>query len=94
MAGLAVFALMLIFVLAHLLALCHEKEAVASVGAIDRFGSTSGDVVCDGKDAAKEMVKAGLARVSPEVPSSDDIVFIEEAARHARIGLWKNQSKR
>ncbi len=73
-----------------------EVEVRHSGGAADRYGRTLAFVypVRDGSapSVAHEMLAKGFARVSAHVgdrPCADELLAQERAARHAKLGLWR-----
>lgn len=72
--------------------LCYRKEARVETTQKDRYGRVIGHVWCNGVNANKEMVKQGMAWVYRHYAKDEHLVLLEEAARHARIGLWRDNN--
>lgn len=73
-----------------------DVELRQSDGAADRYGRTLAFVylIRDGsaQSVAHEMLARGFARVSAHVgdrPCADELLARERAARHAKLGLWR-----
>jgi endonuclease YncB( thermonuclease family) len=73
--------------------LCYLKQATVEVINTDRYGRTVGDVTCDGIHANEEMVRGGYAWAYRQYSKGFEYLFpIEEQAKLARLGLWKDAS--
>ncbi len=75
--------------LTYLTRLCTGKEARVLERAMWE-GRIIGKVYCDEVDAAREMVRAGFARVSARSVADTDVALFgdEREARSAAVGLW------
>ena len=73
-----------------LASLCFQREAVLRPTTIDRYGRTVARVVCDGRDANAEQVRAGMAWASTQYQTDPAIARLELQARSARAGLWRD----
>ena len=70
---------------------CYLKQATVEVINTDRYGRTVGDVTCDGVHANEEMVRGGYAWAYRQYSKGFEYLFpIEEQAKLARLGLWKD----
>lgn len=82
--------------LAHksLVNLCLIPQKVRLANAtVDAFGRTIADVECDGKDAATEQLRAGMAWYDPKViPGYEALAGVQTRAQAAGRGLWVQTS--
>ena len=70
--------------------LCFGKTATLIEKSKDRYGRTLARVSCDGTDANAEQVRRGLAWAYTKYLTDPQIKAIEEEARAARLGLWRD----
>lgn len=70
--------------------LCYRKEARIETEEKDRYGRAIGYVWCNGINANEEMVKKGLAWVYRRYAKNERLQMLEDAARYARVGLWRD----
>jgi endonuclease YncB( thermonuclease family) len=71
--------------------LCFGKTATLLEKGKDRYGRTLARVTCDGSDANAEQVRRGLAWAYTKYLTDPQIKAIEEEARAARLGLWRDE---
>ena len=71
--------------------LCFGKTATLLEKSKDRYGRTLARVTCDGTDANAEQVRRGLAWAYTKYLTDPQIKAIEEEARAARLGLWRDE---
>ena len=71
--------------------LCFGKTATLLEKGKDRYGRTLARVTCDGSDANAEQVRRGLAWAYTKYLTDPQIKAIEEEARTARLGLWRDE---
>lgn len=74
----------------HLAALCFQQEATITPKEKDRYGRTVGRVSCRGQDASAAQVRAGMAWAFTKYLRDPEIRRLENAARAAQFGLWKD----
>lgn len=68
-----------------------KQEVKVLIQGADKYGRTIGDVfLSDGTHLNKELVKAGLAWWYCRHSSDDSLKQLEEEARDAKRGLWKD----
>lgn len=73
----------------HLAVLCFQQAATITPKGADRYKRTIADVECQGKDAAQEQVRAGLARYYVKYGKGyEHPALVELDAREAGRGLW------
>ena len=78
---------------AALVRLCERRTATAEVLGRDRYGRVIARVSCEGVSANREQVRRGWAWVYDRYVSRDDPLHrIEERARAAAEGLWRNEA--
>ncbi len=73
---------------AALSALAFGKQARVEVVDIDRYGRTVGEVLVDGIDVNREMVREGHAWAYTKYSHTTEIIELEDSARTAKKGLW------
>lgn len=71
--------------------LCFGKTATLIEKGKDRYGRTLARVTCAGTDANAEQVRRGLAWAYTKYLTDPQIKAIEEEARAARLGLWRDE---
>lgn len=71
-------------------ALMLSKPLIVEVHGTDRLGRTIGTVRVGPLDASLEMLKAGLAWYSPELPGGDALAAAEVQAHTSSRGLWSD----
>jgi micrococcal nuclease len=71
-------------------ALMLSKPLIVEVQGTDRLGRMIGTVRVGPLDASLEMLKAGLAWYSPELPGGDALAAAEVQAHTSRRGLWSD----
>lgn len=71
--------------------LCFRKQATLQVQDVDRYGRTVAVVVCDGIEANREQVARGLAWTYVKYNKDLTLPAIQESAREAKLGLWRDQ---
>lgn len=82
----------------HLSDLVFGAEVAVEYEKRDRYGRIVGKVIRDGQDASLAQIESGLAwhfkRYAAEQSPDDRAVYAraEEAARHAGLGLWAEQT--
>lgn len=57
----------------------------------DRYGRILGNVVVDGKDLSRELLKAGLAWHYRQYSRDSKLQALEDQAHAARRGLWRDE---
>lgn len=73
----------------HLAALCHHETATITMHGQDRYRRILADVECQGRDAGREQVRAGLAWFYVKYGASHQHLAADESeARQANRGLW------
>ena len=70
--------------------LCFGKDARLDVRNKDRYGRTVARVYCDGIDANRAQVERGLAWVYTHYNTDPKLPAVEQAARAAGVGLWRD----
>lgn len=70
--------------------LCFRKDASYQVQDIDRYGRTVAVVTCAGIEANKAQVERGMAWVYPKYNKDPSLPDMQEAARAAGAGLWRD----
>ncbi|MCZ2421058.1 MAG: thermonuclease family protein [Burkholderiales bacterium] len=70
--------------------LCYGRDAVIEDGGRDRYGRTIGRVSCAGIDANAEQVRRGMAWVFDRYATDRSLYAIQDEARAARRGLWRD----
>ena len=73
-----------------LIALCRDQPAQLHATGEDRYGRTVADVRCRGEDAGAAQVRAGLAWVFTRHATDPALATLEQQARDARRGLWRD----
>jgi len=73
---------------AALAALAFQKQARVEVIDIDRYGRSVGEVLIDGIDINREMVREGHAWAYTKYSHTTEIIELEDSARAATKGLW------
>lgn len=68
--------------------LCNGKDVNYRTVDIDKYGRTVADVVCNGVDVNREMVRLGLAWVYTKYNRDPSLVEVEQASKAAKEGLW------
>lgn len=76
----------------HLAKLCFKAWARLTPLKTDRYRRTVARVECEGVDASAHLVRAGLAWAYTEYLTDPQIKRLEESARAARAGLWKDEA--
>ncbi|MES2973280.1 MAG: thermonuclease family protein [Pseudomonadota bacterium] len=76
----------------NLAALCFRKIASIKPTSTDRYGRTVARVECDGHDASAYLARSGMAWAFTRYLTDMEIKRMEEAARTARVGLWKDRN--
>jgi micrococcal nuclease len=71
-----------------LAALCFRKDATYEVQDIDRYGRTVAVVSCDGVNANRHQVEAGMAHVYTRYNQDRELPALQERAKAQRRGLW------
>lgn len=78
---------------ASLAKLCLRKEAKVDGSERDEKKRLIGHVVCDGKDAAAEQLRHGMAWGSPKsTRPTSGLPELEAYARLRKIGLWADEN--
>lgn len=73
----------------HLASLCFQQAATITLKGTDRYKRTIADVECQGKDAAREQIRAGLAWYYVKYGRGyEHLAQVEQQARDAGRGLW------
>lgn len=74
--------------------LCLVPQKVRLTNAtVDAFGRTIADVECQGRDAATEQLRAGMAWYDPKViPGYEALADVQTRAQAAGRGLWVQTS--
>jgi endonuclease YncB( thermonuclease family) len=72
-----------------LIALCRDQPARLHAHGEDRYGRTLADVECRGTDAGTAQVREGLAWVFTRHATDVRLAPLEQQAREARRGLWR-----
>lgn len=72
-----------------LAALCFQQRAAIKTANKDRYGRAVARVECRGKDASTEQVRVGMAWAYTRYLTDPEIKRLEQAARAAAAGLWK-----
>lgn len=75
----------------HLAGACLRKRAVVGPRTTDAFGRIVAHVECEGRDAATEQLRAGMAWVFDAYVVDRGLYRIEADARAARRGLWADR---
>jgi micrococcal nuclease len=70
--------------------LCFKRWASITPASRDRYGRTVGRVQCQGRDSSAEQVRAGMAWAFKRYLTDPEIARLEEAARKAGLGLWRD----
>lgn len=70
--------------------LCFGKDASYATQDIDRYGRTVAVVTCDGVEANRTQVERGMAWVYTKYNKDLALPALQEAARSARRGLWRD----
>lgn len=70
--------------------LCFNTWVTIRPSTLDRYGRTVARVECHGKDASAEQVRHGMAWAFLRYLTDPEIQKIEEGARAARRGLWRD----
>jgi len=68
--------------------LCWERNATYEVQDIDRYGRTVAVVYCDGVNANRAQVEAGMAWVYKKYNKDRSLPELQERAQAKRRGLW------
>lgn len=68
--------------------LCFQKSAEVTPANQDRYGRTVARVSCEGEDASKAQVHAGMAWVYRQYSKDGALIELEAQARSGRRGLW------
>lgn len=71
--------------------LCHEQMAEIRIEKLDRFGRSVARVTCRGQDASAHQVETGMAWAYTKYLLDVQFAVGEQAARHARTGLWRDE---
>lgn len=75
----------------HLASLCFRQQATITPRMRDRYGRTVADVECEGRDAGREQVRAGLAWYYVQYGKGYEALGVmQETARLAGRGLWSS----
>lgn len=74
----------------HLARLCFQEPASITVKERDRYGRSVARVSCRGQDASAEQVRAGMAWAFMKYLTDPEIARLEEVARAAGVGLWRD----
>ncbi len=74
----------------HLAQLCNQQVATIRSSGKDRYGRTLARVECQGKDANAEQVATGMAWAFTRYLTDPEIKRLEDAARAAGVGLWRD----
>lgn len=70
---------------------CLHKFVRVEVLDVDRYQRVVGRVSCDGKDAGRSQITAGMAWVYRRyVAQRDPLYLLERNARQQRLGLWRD----
>ena len=73
-------------------ALCFGAWATIWPLSRDRYGRTVARLECRGKDANAEQVRQGMAWAFTRYQTDPEIKRLEEGARAARVGLWRDSA--
>jgi endonuclease YncB( thermonuclease family) len=65
-----------------------EVRPIAASAGLDRYGRTVAHVNCNGIDANREQVRAGMAWVYPRYVTDRRLYALQDEARASRRGLW------
>lgn len=68
------------------------QQAEIKIHDRDRYGRTVARVICTGRDANAEQVRAGMAWVYRRYSKDPAMIAIETAAKEAKRGLWSDPS--
>ena len=69
--------------------LCFNRWASIAPASRDRYGRTVARVQCQGRDSSAEQVRTGMAWAFTRYLTDPEIARLEEAARKAGLGLWR-----
>lgn len=72
--------------------LCYMQQAEIKIQDRDRYGRTVARVICSGRDANAEQVRAGMAWVYRKYSKDQSLIAIEAEAKEAKRGLWSDPS--
>jgi len=73
--------------------LCKEQTVKINKANIDQYGRTvSFSYLEDGRELSREMLKAGYAWHFKKYNSDPELAALEEEARQAKRGLWKDEN--
>ena len=73
--------------------LCKNQTVRIVKDNVDRYGRTlSYSYLKDGRELSREMLKAGYAWHYKEYNSDPELATLEEKARQAKRGLWKDKN--
>ena len=73
--------------------LCKNQTIKIVKNNVDRYGRTiSYSYLKDGRELSREMLKAGYAWHYKEYNSDPELATLEEKARQAKRGLWKDKN--
>jgi endonuclease YncB( thermonuclease family) len=70
--------------------ICGKKTARVLWTQKDRNSRTLGSVWCDGIDANAEQVRRGMAWVFDRYVKDRSLYAVQDGARRARLGLWRD----
>lgn len=71
--------------------ICMGKEAVINVQDIDQHGRVVAVVSCDGVDASRAQVHAGMAWAFRKYLRRVELLDLESLVRQSGVGLWSNR---
>jgi len=72
----------------HLARVCFNRVAEVRPQATDRYGRIVAQVTCEGANANREQVHAGMAWVFDRYVTDRGLYDVQDEARAARRGLW------
>ena len=58
----------------------------------DKKGNIIGEIQLRGENINKALIKMGLAKIDPQVPTDDNIKFLEQMAKKNKLGLWQYEN--
>jgi len=73
----------------ELSSLVWQQEISVQVVTMDRYGRTVGRIFVGDLDVSAEMVRRGAAWVYRKYATDDSLYALEDAAREAKLGIWR-----